>query len=205
MATSSEIIKTTSIVSLLGLLMFSFIWMFVSGAVVSMPPHSLRSHLLEMGRPIQAVAIDLDADVGEPNHGVSAPGLGSAAPRALVAAARPVAVAIQQLTQPVPAVPATLDPEVSYKDAAKKEPRAVAGSKGDGPQARSGESKRRAQAKEDRTPPHQAKSKSKESKKLKSFESKELKGKDGHAKSRHHKDRYKDGAGRQGESVRCRL
>lgn len=148
MATSSESIKTISIVSLLGLLMFSVVWLFASGAVVSIPPHSLRTDLLEIGRPIQAIAIDTEAG-RRPNITASVPGTGPVAPEALVAFARPVAAVVQQLTQPIPAVDAPSD-----GDPLATRPKASSAKRGEGKaKAVQPRSKAKGQESKDRFPP----------------------------------------------------
>lgn len=135
MATSNETVKTISIVSLMGLLVFSVVWMFASGAVVSIPPHSLGSDLLEIGRPIQAVAVDIESGVRRRTTAASASESGPVVPEVLVAVARPVARTVEQLTQPIAAVQtrSSGDPAASSSKASRDKAPDVSRDKDEGP------------------------------------------------------------------------
>lgn len=150
MASSSETIKTISIASLLGLLMFSVVWIFASSAVVSIPPHSLKSDLLEIGRPIQAVAIDIESGERRPPTAAQVSEPGPVAPQVLVAVARPVARAVGQLTQPIAAVQASNGGPVGNTPKASR-------SKKEGPGAQEQSRKAKGQSRKDLRPPELSK------------------------------------------------
>ena len=96
--------KTLPMASMLGLIIFTTVWGFASSAVFTVQPHSLRNHLLEIGKAIQAVAVPPniapEALIGEPAIG-SANASQQTIRSTIASISAPVTAIVEQLKDPL--------------------------------------------------------------------------------------------------------
>ena len=115
MTNSGSRVQALPMASMLALIVFTTVWGFASSAVFTVQPHSLRNHLLEIGKPIQAVAIpaNIAPDLLAGHTTVETTAESLSRPRSTIEAlSAPVAALVEQLKDPL----SIRDSDVTAKD-----------------------------------------------------------------------------------------